>query len=67
MTMANIPRGTIQGDTWTYTDESTMGGQKVKSRVVIKELSPTSYSFRMDMQGPDGKWTPVMESRNTKQ
>jgi hypothetical protein len=67
MTMANIPRGTIQGDTWIYTDESTMGGQKVKSRVVIKELSSTSYNFRMDMQGPDGKWTPVMESRNTKQ
>jgi hypothetical protein len=28
MTMASVPRGTIQGDTWTYTDEGTMGGQK---------------------------------------
>jgi hypothetical protein len=35
--------------------------------VTIKELSPTSYTFKMDMQGPDGKWMPVMESRNTKQ
>jgi hypothetical protein len=67
MTMASIPKGTLEGDTWTYTDEGTMGGQKVKSRVVIKELSPTTYSFRMDMQGPDGKWMPVMESKNTKQ
>jgi hypothetical protein len=67
MTMASVPKGTRQGDTWTYTDEGTMGGKKYKSRVTIKELSPTSYTFRMDMQGPDGKWAPMMESKNTKQ
>jgi hypothetical protein len=32
----------------------------------IKELSPTSYSFKMEMQGSDGKWAPMMESTNTK-
>ena len=67
MTMASVPKGTLQGDTWTYTDEGMMGGKKVKSRVTIKELSSTSYSFRMEMQGPDGKWASVMESKNTKQ
>jgi hypothetical protein len=66
MTMASVPRGTIQGDTWTYTDEGTMGGQKFKTRVTIKEASPTAYTFRMEMQGPDGKWMPMMESKNTK-
>ena len=66
MTMASVPRGTVQGDTWTYTDESMMGGQKVKSRVTIKEVSPTSYTFTLEIQGADGKWTPMMESRNTK-
>jgi Protein of unknown function (DUF1579) len=66
MTMASVPRGTVRGDTWTYTDESVMGGQKVKSRVTLKEVSPTEYTFRMEFQGPDGKWAPVMESRNTK-
>jgi hypothetical protein len=67
MTMASIPKGTVKGDTWTYTDEGTMGGKKMKSRVTIKELSPTEYTFRMEMQGPDGKWAPMMESKNTKQ
>jgi hypothetical protein len=66
MTMASVPRGTIQGDTWTYTDEGTMGGQEFKTRVTIKELSPTAYTFRMEMQGPDGKWMPMMESKNSK-
>jgi hypothetical protein len=67
MTMASVPKGTVQGDTWTYTDEGTMGGKKYKSRVIIKELSPTSYTFKMDMQGPDGKWMPMMVSKNMKQ
>lgn len=67
MTMASVPKGTLKGDTWTYTDAGTMGGKKYKSRVIIKQLSPTSYSFKMDMQGPDGKWMPMMETKNTKQ
>ena len=67
MNMASVPKGKVQGDTWTYTDQGTMGGQKMKSRVIIKELSPKEYSFRMDMQGPDGKWVTAMESKNTKQ
>jgi hypothetical protein len=43
-----------------------MGGKKMKSRVTIKEVSPTSYTFKMEMQGPDGKWTPAMETKQTK-
>ena len=66
MIMSSVPRGTVQGDTWTYTDEGMMGGQKFKSRVTIKELSPTAYTFKMEMQGPDGKWGTLMESKSTK-
>jgi hypothetical protein len=67
MTMSSVPKGTLNADTWTYLDEGTMGGKKYKSKVVIKQLSPTSYNFSMDMQGPDGKWVRTMESKNTKQ
>ena len=66
MTMTSIPHGTVKGDTWTYDDENYMGGKKVKTRVTIKELSPTAYSFRMEAQGADGKWAPLMESKATK-
>ena len=66
MTMTNVARGTVKGNTWTYTDESTMGGKNMKSRVTITEVSPTEYTFRMEMQAPDGKWLPVLESKNTK-
>jgi hypothetical protein len=66
MVMASVPKGHRQGDTWTYTDEGMMGGQKYKSRVTIKELSPTAYTFKMEMEGPDGKWAPMMEAKSTK-
>jgi hypothetical protein len=66
MTMASVPRGTVQGDTWTYTDESTMGGQKVKSRFTMTVQSPTAYTFKWEMQGADGKWTSLMEGRAAK-
>jgi hypothetical protein len=66
MNMASVPKGTVKGDTWTYTDEGTMGGQKFKTRVTIREVSATEQTFKMEMQGPDGKWAPVMESRSTK-
>ncbi len=66
MVMASVPRGTVQDGTWTYTDEATMGGQKIKTRVTITELSPSAYTFRMEMQGPDGNWASLMEAKSTK-
>jgi hypothetical protein len=64
--MTTVPRGTVQGTTWTYADESTMGGEKVKSRVTIKEVSPTEYTFSMDLQNPSGQWSRLFESKATK-
>ena len=66
MAMTTVPRGTVTGDTWTFLDEAPMGGQKIKSRVTLKEVSPSEYLFTMEFQGPDGKWLPMMESKNRK-
>ena len=66
MTMTKAARGTVKGDTWTYTDESMMGGKPMKMQVVLREVSPTEYTFRMELQGPDGKFVPIMEAKNTK-
>jgi hypothetical protein len=67
MAMSTVPRGTREGDTWTYTDESKMGGKLVKSRYVMKEVSPTSYTFKYEVQGDDGKWATMMEGTETKE
>jgi hypothetical protein len=65
MNMASVPKGTVQGDTWTYNDEAMMGGQKIKSRFVLKIASPTSYTMKWEME-QGGKWTPAMEGTATK-
>ncbi|HET6922383.1 MAG TPA: DUF1579 family protein, partial [Anaeromyxobacteraceae bacterium] len=66
MTMTTVPRGTVEGDTWTYHDESKMGDQTVKSRYVMKQLDKKSYSFKWEIQGPDGQWKTVSEGKATR-
>jgi hypothetical protein len=66
MNMASVPKGTVQGDTWTYSDEAMMGGKKIKSRFVLKTASPTSYSFKWEMEEAPDKWTTIMEGTATK-
>jgi hypothetical protein len=61
-----VPRGSHDGGTWTYTDESRMGGKLTKSRYVIKETSSSAYHFKWEAQGDDGKWATVAEGDETK-
>jgi hypothetical protein len=65
MAMATVPRGTVEGDVWTYTDESKMGGQMVKSRYVIT-ASKASYEFRWEVLGPDGQWKELVKGKATR-
>jgi len=66
MVMTAAARGKVQDGTWTYTDEGMMGGQKYQARVTIKQLSPTAYTYSVEMQGPDGKWAPFVDAKSTK-
>ncbi len=66
MTMASVPRGTVDGSSWVYNDEAKMGGKLVKSRYTINQTSPTSYTFKWEMQGEDGAWQTMMEGKSTK-
>jgi len=66
MIMSTVPKGTVAGDTWTYADESKMGGKMFKSRYTIQQLSPTAYTFKWEMMGDDGAWAAVMEGKSTK-
>jgi hypothetical protein len=65
MISTTVPRGTVEGDTWTYTDESKMGGKTIKSRYVINVLSPTSYAFKWEAE-EDGKWNTVFDGKTSK-
>jgi uncharacterized protein DUF1579 len=66
MVPSTVAKGSVQGDTWVFTDESKMGGKMVKTRYTMKQLTPTSYTFKWEMQGEGGAWSTVMEGKSTK-
>jgi hypothetical protein len=58
-------KGTVQGDTWTWTSEAKMGGKPAKLRFTAKEVSPAMYTMKLEM-ATDSGWTTVMEGKSTK-
>ena len=58
--------GTVDGKTWTYTNESVMGGKNVKGRYTIVELSPDSYTFKLETSEDGKSWAPMMEGKATR-
>jgi hypothetical protein len=59
-------KGTVDGDTWTWTSDMKMGAQTAKGRFTEKILSPTSYTFKFEMS-PDGTtWNTLMDGKATK-
>ncbi len=58
--------GTVSGDTWTWTNDQKMGGKVIKGKFIIKELSPTSYTFKYEMASETGEWSTIMEGKATK-
>lgn len=58
-------KGTVDGDTWTWTDENKMGDKVMKGRYTMKITSPNSYDFKYEVSS-GGDYTTVMEGKSTK-
>lgn len=59
-------RGTLDGDTWSWTSDEKMGGMTMKGRFTMKMTSSTSYNFMFEMSQDGVKWSNVMEGKATK-
>jgi len=59
-------KGTLDGDTWTWTNDEKMGGMTMKGRFTIKMTSATSYNFTFDMSQDGTKWSTVMDGKASK-
>jgi Protein of unknown function (DUF1579) len=59
-------KGSVDGDTWTWTNEEKMGAMTMKGRFTMKITSPTSYNFSYEMSEDGVKWTNVLEGKATK-
>ncbi|HTO88330.1 MAG TPA: DUF1579 family protein [Thermoanaerobaculia bacterium] len=58
--------GSVDGKTWTYTNESMMNGKMIKGRYTMVEKSPTSYDFKMETSEDGKTWTQMMEGKVTR-
>jgi hypothetical protein len=64
---AFLSKGTVSGDTWTWTTEMTMGGKTMKSRTTWKEISPTKYTLNYGSSTDGGNtWSSDMDTTFTK-
>jgi hypothetical protein len=63
---ADHSKGTITGDTWTWTSTTNMGGQAIRGRFTMKIVSPTAYNFKFEMALPGADFTTIMEGKATK-
>lgn len=54
-------KGTVDGDTWNWTADSRMGDDKYSVRVTVKHVSPTEYTFKLEMSKNGGDFSVVQE------
>lgn len=60
-------RGTVDGDTWTWTGESKMNGQPLHSRFTLKRVTDDSATFKFEMAAGSDPLAVVMEGKQTRQ
>jgi hypothetical protein len=59
-------KGSIDGDTWTWTNDEKMGATVMKGKFIMKITSTASYNFTFEMSSDGAKWTTVMDGKATK-
>ena len=59
-------RGQVQDKVWTWTDEVTMEGKKVKIVATATEDSPTSTSFKLEVSVDGGPMMVIEQGKSTK-
>ncbi len=59
-------KGTVDGDTWTWTSDEKMGGMTMKGRFTIHMTSTSAYTYAFDMSQDGTKWSTVVEGKANK-
>ena len=54
-------RGTLKGNTWTWTNDELAAGKAPKIRLTIQEFSAKSYGLKLETTSGEQDWSVVME------
>ena len=63
---ADHAKGNVDGDTWTWLSETSIGSETVKGRLIIKVLSSTAYHFKFELSRDGTTWNTILEGKDTK-
>jgi Protein of unknown function (DUF1579) len=61
-----VSTGRIDGDTWIWDSEGIQANTLVKQRMIMKMLSPTRYTLKLEISSDDASWMTFMEGTATK-
>lgn len=61
-----VSKGTVNGDTWTWTSTQNYGGQEIKQKMTVKTLTPTSYNMKFEVSMDGTNWITFMDGKATK-
>jgi hypothetical protein len=59
-------KGSLTGNTWTWLWDGKAAGKPAKYRYTEVQVSPTSYTFKVEYSVAGGPWTVVQEGKSTK-
>lgn len=57
---------TVTGNTWLTQWDGTAGGKPTKFRFAIVEVTPTSFTAKLEVSVTDGPWTVAFETKGDK-
>jgi hypothetical protein len=60
-------KGTVSGDTWTWTSESVQNGKPVQQKMTMRSRSPGSYTLKFEISSDGKTWMTFLEGKATKQ
>jgi len=59
-------RGTVEGDTWTWNNETKMNGKPVAIRFTLKQISADVATYKFEMGVPGGPLKLMMDGKQTR-
>jgi hypothetical protein len=62
-----VLKGKLEGNTWIWTSEGTAKADEGgKARLIVTELSPTSYTLKFEAASNEHGWSTILEGKATK-
>jgi hypothetical protein len=59
-------KGTVSGDTWTWTGSASYAGQDIQQKITTKVLSPTSHTVKIEISLDGKDWMTFLDGKATK-